>query len=148
MNCDSCDIKALIYRYAHNIDNGDLEAVADMFARGKLVVKDAEGREADIVGAAAVRALYQSYTRLYADNGTPHTLHMTSNVLVDVKEGRQSASASSYAVVFQALADFPLQPIIGVRYHDDFVKADAQWQFARRRIEICLEGNVSSHLLR
>jgi len=148
MNCDSCDIKALIYRYAQHIDNGDLESAAALFANGKLVVTDAGGRAVEIVGAAAVRALYQSYTRLYEDDGTPHTLHMTSNVLVDMTEGATTASASSYAVVFQALQDFPLQPIIGVRYHDQFVKLGSEWQFAERRIETYLHGDLSQHLLR
>ena len=148
MSCDSCDIKALIYRYAHNIDNGDLEGAAALFVNGKLVATDAEGAAVDIVGAAAVRALYQSYTRLYEDDGTPHTLHMTTNVLVDVAEVEASASASSYAMVFQALPDFPLQPIIGVRYRDHFVKSGEQWQFAERRIETYLHGDLSRHLLR
>ena len=148
MHCDSCDIKALIYRYAQYIDNGDLEGAAALFANGKLVATDAEGRAVDIVGAAAVRALYQSYTRLYDDDGTPHTLHMTTNVLVDVAEVETSASASSYAMVFQALPNFPLQPIIGVRYRDQFVKSGKQWQFAERRIETYLHGDLSRHLLR
>jgi hypothetical protein len=148
MSCDSCDIQALIYRYAQHIDNGDLEGAAALFANGKLVATDAEGRAVDIVGAAAVRALYQSYTRLYEDDGTPHTLHMTTNVLVDVAQDGGSASASSYAMVFQALPDFPLQPIIGVRYHDRFVKAGLAWQFAERRIETYLHGDLSRHLLR
>ena len=148
MNCDSCDIKALIYRYAQHIDNGDMESAAALFANGKLVVADPGGRAVEIVGAAAVRALYQSYTRLYEADGTPHTLHMTSNVLVDMTEGATSASASSYAVVFQALQDFPLQPIIGVRYHDQFVKLSSEWQFAERRIETYLHGDLSRHLLR
>jgi len=148
MNCDSCDIKALIYRYAQYIDAGDLEGAAALFANGKLVGADAEGRDVEIVGAAAVRALYQSYTRLYEDDGTPHTLHMTSNVVVDMTEGTTMASASSYAVVFQALQNFPLQPIIGVRYYDRFVKLSSEWQFAERRIETYLHGDLSRHLLR
>lgn len=148
MNCDSCDIKALIYRYAQHIDNGDLESAAALFANGKLVVADAEGGAVEIVGAAAVRALYQSYTRLYEDDGTPHTLHMTTNVLVNMTEGATTASASSYAVVFQALPDLPLQPIIGVRYYDQFVKLSSEWQFAERRIETYLHGDLSRHLFR
>ena len=52
-----------------------------MFADGKVVAVDGEGSETDIAGAQAVLALYRSYTRIYDDNNTPHTLHMTSNVL-------------------------------------------------------------------
>ena len=119
-----------------------------MFAGGKVVAVDGEGRETDIVGAQAVLALYQSFTRIYDDNNTPHTLHMTSNVLVNVAPDEANASAISYAMVFQALADFSLQPIIGVRYFDDFYRTDSGWRFERRKIDTCLVGDLSRHLLR
>ncbi|MEE4146255.1 MAG: nuclear transport factor 2 family protein [Halieaceae bacterium] len=145
MSCDHCAIKNLIYRYAHHIDDGDLEAVAAMFEAGRIVAVDGQGRDTNIVGAGAVLALYRSFTRIYDDNATPHTLHMTSNVLVEV-EG-DSATAKSYAMVFQALDTFPLQPVIGVRYRDEFVRAGAGWRFAERRIDTRLVGDLSRHLL-
>lgn len=148
MACDSCEIKNLIYRYAHDIDNGDLDAVAAMFADGKIVAVDEEGMGTDIVGAAAVLALYRSFTRIYEDNHTPHTLHMTSNVVVDVAQGAETATAKSYAMVFQALADFPLKPIIGVRYYDQFIRAEGTWRFCERRIDTHLTGDLSRHLLK
>ncbi len=148
MSCDSCEIKALIYRYAHHLDNGDLDQVAAMFSDGKLVTTDDGGAVVEIAGAGAVKALYGAFTRLYPDDGTPHTLHMTSNVVVEVEEGAQRASASSYAVVFQAVEDFPLQPIIGVRYFDAFQKSGRHWRFRERRIQTHLVGNLSKHLLR
>jgi 3-phenylpropionate/cinnamic acid dioxygenase small subunit len=145
VSCDHCAIKNLIYQYAHHIDDGDLEAVAAMFDQGRIVAVDGQGRDTSIVGAEAVLALYRSYTRIYDDSATPHTLHMTSNVLVEV--GGDSANASSYAVVFQALEDFPLQPIIGVRYYDEFVRTGTGWRFAKRRIDTQLVGDLSRHLL-
>jgi hypothetical protein len=73
---------------------------------------------------------------------------MTTNVLVDVKPGGERASAQSCAVVFQALEDFPLQPIIGVRYLDTFVRVGDGWRFEQRKIENWLSGDLSRHLLR
>ena len=148
MECHSCTIKNLIYRYAHHIDSGDLESVAAMFDRGKVVAMNEEGAAAEIPGAAAVLALYRAFTRIYDDDHTPHTLHMTTNVVVDVAPGEESATASSYAMVFQALADFPLQPVIGVRYYDRFSRAGGTWHFAERRIDMRLAGDLSHHLLR
>lgn len=148
MPCDACAIKNLIYQYAHYIDDGDLDSVAAMFSKGKIVAVDGEGRETDIVGRDAVLALYRSFTRIYDDDDTPHTLHVTSNVTVDVEEGAPSASAKSYAVVFQALADFPLQPIIGVRYYDTFIRLASGWRFEQRKIDTRLKGDLSRHLLR
>ena len=147
VSCHIWPIKNLIYQYAHHIDNGDLQAVAAMFAEGKIVAVDEQGRDSDIVGAQAVLALYRSFTRIYDDDATPHTLHMTSNVMVDVGGQEDSAGAKSYAVVFQALDTFPLQPIIGVRYYDRFVRAATGWRFAERRIDTHLIGDLSRHLL-
>jgi hypothetical protein len=148
MNCDSCAIKNLIYQYAQHIDNGDLDSVAAMFDSGRIVAVAGDGRETAIEGRGAVLALYKSFTRIYNDNHTPHTLHMTTNVLVDIKPGGERASAESCAVVFQALEDFPLQPIIGVRYSDTFTRESAGWRFEQRRIETRLSGDLSRHLLR
>jgi ketosteroid isomerase-like protein len=148
MSCACCAIKNLIYEYAHHIDNGDLDSVAAMFNEGSIVAVDAGGRETRIAGSAAVLALYKSFTRIYNDDLTPHTLHMTTNVLVDVKPGGERASAQSCAVVFQALEDFPLQPIIGVRYLDTFVRVGDGWRFEQRKIENRLSGDLSRHLLR
>lgn len=148
LNCDICEIKTAIYQYAHLIDSGDLEGVARLFAAGKLVSQDEAGQVVDIVGAEAIQSLYASYIRLYEESGTPQTLHMTSNIVVAIDSDGLSASAKSYAVVFQALADFPLQPIIGVRYYDKFIKGSRGWQFQERRIDTHLVGDLSRHMTR
>ena len=147
VSCDHCAIKNLIYHYAHHIDDADLDDVAATFHRGRIVAVDGQGRDTPIVGAQAVLALYRSFTRIYEDNATPHTLHLTSNVLVELGAQGDRASAKSYAMVFQALDTFPLQPIIGVRYYDEFVRAGAGWRFAERRIDTHLVGDLSRHLL-
>ena len=58
-----------------------------------------------------------------------------------------SASSQAYAVVFQAVDGFPLQPIIGVRYYDKFAKSDDGWHFTERRMDSHLFGDLSRHLL-
>ena len=148
MQCESCAIKNLIYRYADLIDSGDLDAVAALFAHGRVLAAGADGQDSEVVGAEAVNAMYRSFTRIYEDNGTPHTRHVTTNVMVDLDGSGQLASARSSAVVFQALDDFPLQPVIAVRYHDRFEKVDGQWRFVERRILSDLFGDLSRHLLR
>ncbi len=80
-------------------------------------------------------------------DGSPHTMHMTSNVMVDVDEAGATASSRAYAVVFQAVDDFPLQPIIGVRYYDEFTKIEDGWHFTERQIDSHLFGDLSRHLL-
>ncbi len=84
MNCDCCAIKNLIYQYAHRIDSGDLDSVAAMFSAGSIIAVDGDGRETRIEGREAVLALYRAFTRIYDDDHTPHSLHLTTNVLVEV----------------------------------------------------------------
>lgn len=145
--CDSCAIRKLIYQYADHIDRGDLRAVAAMFSHGRVVAADSEGRENEFVGEEAVYGLMSAFTRLYPDNGTPHTKHMTTNVMVELDDDGRTAHSQAYCIVFQALADFPLQPVIGVSYQDRFEKTERGWRFTRRRMETDLLGDLSRHLL-
>ena len=147
MSCDVCAIKNVIYRYADLIDRGDLTAVAAMFSHGRILARAGDGSDNEVVGAEAVEAMYRGFARLYEDDGTPHTMHMTTNVIVDLDEDGLGAGARSYAMVFQGLDDFPLQPVIGVRYHDRVEKVEGQWRFSERRIESHLFGDLSRHLL-
>ena len=147
MHCDSCEIKNLLYQYADHLDNGDLDSVAQMFAHAKMIGVASDGSESCNEGAEAIKAMYQSFTRIYEDNGTPHTKHMTSNVIVDVDDSGLHASSKAYAVVFQSVDDFPIQPIIGVRYFDKFEKVDGSWRFSERKIVSHLFGDLSRHLL-
>jgi hypothetical protein len=147
MACDSCEIKNLVYRYADQIDRGDLQGVASLLAGAALVTVDGNGVETELRGERDILGLYRAFTRLYEDDGTPRTLHMTGNVTVEVQKDGETARAQSVAVVFQALEGFPLQPIITVRYDDRFTRGDEGWRFSRRRIETRLTGDLSHHLL-
>ena len=146
-SCDSCEITKLLYQYADYIDSGELESVAAMFAHARIIGVTADCGESVVEGQDSVLAMYQNFTRIYADSGTPHTLHVTTNVIVDIDESGSSASSKSYAVVFQAVDGLPLQPIIGVRYFDAFAKSDNQWRFSERKIVSTLIGDLSQHLL-
>ena len=147
MPCDSCEIKNVIYRYADLIDRGNLRAVAAMFSQGKIVAVNGDGQRSEIVGEEAIYGMYTSFTRLYQDNGSPHTKHMTTNVIVDIDKAGNTASSQAYTVVFQAVDDFPLQPIIGVRYYDKFAKSEDGWHFTERQMDSHLFGDLSRHLL-
>jgi hypothetical protein len=94
-----------------------------------------------------VLALYERNTRLYPDTGTPCTQHVTTNLAIEVDAGAGRAEAKSCFTVFQALDDFPLQPIITGRYRDSFGKRDGAWVFLRREMQPRLLGDLSRHLL-
>lgn len=137
-------IEGLVYEYARRIDAGDFAGVGALFAEGTIATEDGSPLA---TGAAAVEGLYVATTRRYDDDGTPHTRHVTTNVVVELDPSGALAECHSYFTVFQGLADFPLQAIISGRYHDTFVRTDDTWRFAERRMAPELYGDLSRHLL-
>ena len=136
------EIENLVYAYAERIDAGDLAGVAELFRHGRIEAAPGVVLE----GVDAVRKLYESSTRLY-DDGSPRTRHVTTNVIVEVDDGADTATArSSYTVVQQTDA-LPLQPIIVGRYRDSFHRVDGRWCFDTRQMFVDLTGDLSHHLL-
>lgn len=141
---DSRSIENLIYSYAERIDSGDLEGVAELFRKGEIVSSAHGVRQA---GYDDVLSLYQSSCRIYQSTGTPLTRHITTNVIIDISEEGDSATARSYYTVIQSTDSLPLQPIISGRYHDKFAKVNGTWQFKIREMIVDLIGDCSAHLL-
>ena len=138
------EIENLLYRYAERVDAGDFEAVAEMFAHGKILGRN---QEDEVGGYEEVLSLYQRSARIYEQTGTPCTRHVTTNVKIEVDEENSSATARAYFTVFQALEDFPLQPVMVGRYHDQFERIDGKWRFLARKMLPEFYGDLSRHLL-
>jgi 3-phenylpropionate/cinnamic acid dioxygenase small subunit len=132
-------IRALIHRYAELIDLGDLDALAALFTHGTW---SSPGRGAPLRGSEQVRHAYDGVI-LY--DGIPSTKHVISNVTIEIADGT-TATARSYFTVLQGRPDFPLQPVIAGRYHDQFERAGDAWRFADRQIIPDLIGDLSHHL--
>ena len=137
------EIENLLYLYAEAIDAGDFEAIGQLFSKGKMFGTDgAVSGE----GSDGVRAIYDRSTKVFED-GTPKTQHVTTNAIFEFSEGGRSAQVRSRFTVFQALPDFPLQPIITGHYADTFAYTDADgWHFTERRMRTVLLGDLSRHL--
>ena len=139
MQSDVEAISTLIMTYAERIDAGDLDGVAALFAHATWRVPQSPE---PFSGSAAVRRVYDAVI-LY--DGRPCTRHVVTNLVVELR-GDDRAVARSYFTVFQALPDFPLQPIIAGRYHDAFERVNGAWRFADRVILSDLIGDLSRHL--
>lgn len=137
-------IENLYFLYAERIDAGDFEGVAELFAHARMLDPDGS---VTAVGKEEVRRIYDRSTRLYED-GTPRTQHVTTNLILELDEDGAGASTRARFTVFQALPDFPLQPIITGHYHDRFAWDETKgWHFTERRIRPVLLGDLSRHLL-
>ena len=136
-------ITTLMYRYAEYVDAADFAGIGALFAKGEMTTRGMPGA---IVGAEAVAKLY-THTNKVHPNGTLLTRHLTTNVIVDIDEVADSATARSSFVVFQATPTVRLQPIVAGRYRDTFARNDGEWHFSQREMGVEQIGDVSDHLL-
>jgi len=139
-------IENLLYTYAERIDRGDFEGVAELFTHGRIAASPEASPEQTFEGRDRVLALYRGSTRIHSD-GTPRTRHVTTNAIIEVDEGEQSAAARSSFTVLQQVDDLPLHPIICGRYHDTFQRIDGRWWFDTRIMIVDLVGDLGRHLL-
>jgi 3-phenylpropionate/cinnamic acid dioxygenase small subunit len=135
-------ISTLCYRYAEMMDAADFEGLTQLFADAQLTN---EGVPDAVVGGEAIGALYRRMNRVH-DDGTLRTRHLASNVMIDIDEDANTATARSAFVVFQQTAELPLQPIVTGRYRDEFARRDGEWRFTRRHIIVDHVGDVREHL--
>ena len=138
---DAAAITALLHAYAERLDAGDLDGVAALFEHATW---GSPGRGEPLRGAAQVRRGYDGV--ILHEDGTPDTLHVISNLTIEIDSVSAAATARSYFTVFQARPELPLQPIIAGRYHDVFERVGGQWRFADRVIIPDLVGDLSHHL--
>jgi 3-phenylpropionate/cinnamic acid dioxygenase small subunit len=145
MSDSAVEITNLIYRYAELLDAGDLDAVAGLFAHGRICGVENGPRETVFTGTAAVRQMYEMAIRIYED-GTPKTRHHTSNVQLYIDDAAGTARSTSYYCVTQATSKLPLQVIVTGHYKDTFHRLNGTWWFDTRTMFVDQLGDVDHHL--
>ena len=139
---DADQIRDLLAAYCWHMDRGEFDALGALFAHASM----GDGTTPDapaLTGAEAVAALYRDRCILY--DGVPRTKHVCTNAIVEFDDDDAHATSRSCFLVEQQLDDFPLQPIVGGRYHDRFEQVDGEWRFTERRFFVDLVGDVSRH---
>ena len=136
MNDAVKQISDMMFRYAELFDTGRFDEFAALFEYGKWHKAKP--------GATAARKWIDDNVQLY--DGLTHTKHVTTNVVVDVDEAAGTAEATAYVTIFQALPDFPLQPIFSGRYQDRFTRIDGGWWWSQRAVVGDLYGDISRHV--
>jgi hypothetical protein len=137
-------IPNLLATYAERIDAGDFKGLAELFTHAQITT---EGGPDPIFGAEEALAMYERWTRRFPDNGTPHSHHVTTNIILDVDDEAGTATSRSYFTVFMRTDTLPLQPIIAGRYHDSFERVDGTWRFTHRHMFSDHLGDLSEHML-
>lgn len=136
------DIERLHYRYAECVDRAMFDELGELFRHGRMTANVSDDA---MSGSDQVREFYRATNRVHAD-GTPRTRHVATNIMIDLADDHETASARSYFVVLQATDDLPLQPIVAGRYHDTFRRIDGDWWFDVRLIHVDQIGDMHEHL--
>ena len=139
MLSDTDQILNLLYELDEHIDMGRFDDAAEMFAAATLSV---HGGDVTVQGRDEVAAFLQRSIRLH-DDGTPKTVHLTVNPIVDVDDAARTASAQTFFTVFHASDEVPLQPVLGGANFDTFRRTERGWQLASRVVQVRLMGNVA-----
>lgn len=138
---DERAIANLVFGLAEAIDDADLDRVEKLFGDATFTLAGREPR----AGGPAFRRVIEQGMRFH--DGSPRTLHVVSNLVVEVGGDRTVASSRSVVSVLQAVPPaFGLQVVMAGRYHDRFVRdTSGRWRFAERIMFVDLVGNTSFH---
>jgi hypothetical protein len=139
---DGDRIRGLLATYCRLIDAGDFTGVGALMADAVLSTEDGT---TIATGAAEVEQLYAELVRLHED-GTPGTQHVVANTVFDEAAADGTVTVTSTYLVFQAIAEVPLQPIATGTYVDRFVAGEHGWKFVERRFGIGRSGHLEHHL--
>lgn len=101
------EIENLIYAYAELIDAGQLEDMAQPFRHAEFLGPD--GRLA-ATGAREFLTLQRQAVKIYSETGSPRTKHVTTNVIVEIDESTDAATARSYFTVLQSAKGLAYSP--------------------------------------
>lgn len=134
------EIENLIATYAFLVDDGDFDNLGVLLDRCDFRLNNGPV----IRGSDAIAKFARDALQVFED-GTPRTRHVTTNIVIELDNDSGTARARAYYTVFQAVHDFPLQPIACGRYCDRFERAGHKWHFAERSVQTDLAGDVSHH---
>jgi hypothetical protein len=134
-------IKNVVLSYVELLDLGDLDGLAKVFSRATVSI---HGGETELHGSEAFKEFIGHGVQFY--DGIPSTKHVVSNLIVEIDDNREAATARSYYTAFQARPELPLQPILAGRFHDRLKRDDDNWHIVERVIYTDLIGDLRFHV--
>jgi uncharacterized protein (TIGR02246 family) len=121
---DRVELRELAIKYCIAVDDRDVDTLARLFAPDGSFVHD-DGT-VDVTGRDDIQRFYSTRLR---DMGP--SIHVPYNQLVEFVDHERATG------VVQAAAEMGLDGttvMAKMRYHDEYVRHDGAWRFARRRL--------------
>ena len=133
-------IANFVFGLAEAIDDGDHDRIEALFGDATFQLADREPR----VGGAAFRRTVERSVIHY--DGRPRTLHVVTNLQIDVDDERGRGALEGVRDRPPSRPDFPLQPVLTGRYHDEFASDDSGiWHWVARHMQMDHVGDTSHH---
>jgi hypothetical protein len=129
------DIAAIVHGYAELLDGGDVDGVVAMFSRAtwRSAATGTVLRTPD-----ELRAVYSS---LVPADGPIRTRHLMHNLVIDVDDGADDASARcSYTVLEGGDPGAPVRILLVGRYEDRYHHGDDGWHLTDRLFHVDLDA--------
>ena len=125
---DRDDILDLVARYAHTVDDRDVDGILACFAPDGRI--DFEGGASSGVGHDGIRAAFEAaFARPELARPATST-HLMANTLLTVDGDR--AHAETHGVAYLASPATGTVTTRGLRYSDDLVRGDDGWRITHR----------------
>ena len=135
------EIMSLLNRYSYTVDGGDIQGFIALYEEAEWSVDGTTPSR----GSKEVFDNVLSKIIIYED-GTPRTRHVTTNIELSIDEKDGTAKGQRYVTVLQQSDSLPLQAIFSGHYHDEFVRDNGKWRFARTVIHQPFIGDMSQHM--
>jgi hypothetical protein len=131
------DIAAIVHGYAELLDRGDVEGVVAMFSRATwrsaatgTVLRTPE----------ELRAVYAQLVP--GDGSPPRTRHLMHNLIIDLDDGADEASARcSYTVLEGGEPGEPVRILVVGRYEDRYARDTDGWHLTDRLFHLDLDAS-------
>jgi SnoaL-like domain len=141
------EIANLIFLVDEALDDGRFDDLGALLGHARSTIAGTGSPSGKVlVGAAAVVDDCRRTIRIH-DDGLPHTLTLTTNLVSDIDETAGRARVRSVFTVWQQAPGFALAPILGGANDDTFERVDGRWRFATRHMEVRHVGHLSAHVI-
>lgn len=125
---DREQILDVIARYAHAVDNRDLDGIVDCFSPGGRI--DFEGGRTSGEGHAGIRQAFEHAFTASTHTAPATSTHLMANTLITI-DGNE-AHAETQAVAYLASGLLGTVTTRGLRYSDDLRKEADGWRITHR----------------
>jgi ketosteroid isomerase-like protein len=120
---DELEIRRVLALYCHRCDDGDFDALLDLFSADSEMVYG----ERTCRGRAQLREFFDEMQGKPAQRGK----HLTLNSVIDVAGDGASATSD---FLFLRFVDGALTPVYTGRYRDRFARVGNRWRITRREV--------------